>query len=124
MENRSTGAGALLGIEIVDVGSGTAVARLVVRDDMLNDHGTCHGGVIFTLADTAFERACNSHGPLTVAASASIDFVGAVGVGSTLVATATETFRSGRSGLYDIEVRDDDGGIVAHFRGRSRTIER
>ena len=124
MNDGRTGARSSLGIEIVSAGDGAAECTMTVTEVMLNDHGTCHGGVIFTLADTAFEFACNSYGPLTVAAAASIDFLGAVPAGATLTATATETFHAGRNGLYDVEVCDGDGAVVAHFRGRSRTIER
>ena len=82
MSEGTSGARSSLGIEIVSVGDGAAVCTMTVVESMLNDHGTCHGGVIFTLADTAFEYACNSHGPLTVAASASIEYIGAVDAGS------------------------------------------
>jgi acyl-CoA thioesterase len=124
MSDGMSGARSSLGIEVVSVGDGAAVCAMTVSESMLNYHGTCHGGVIFTLADSAFEFACNSYGPLTVAASASIDFLGVVHAGAALTATASETFRAGRSGLYDVAVRDGTGNVVAHFRGRSRTIER
>ena len=122
MTDETSGVRALLGIDVITIEAGTAVVRLTVRDDMVNEHGTCHGGVIFTLADTAFGLACNSHGPTTVAASATIEFLHPVSIGSTLTAAATETHRSGRSGLYDVAVVDDHDVVAAHFRGRSRTI--
>ncbi len=120
-------AAAMLGIELVDLTPGCATVRMTVRDDMLNGFGTIHGGVLFLLADSAFSLACNSHGPLTVAAAASIDFLSPVDPGSTLTATASEQFRRGRTGLYDVAVtRQDANGVsvdtVAHFRGRSRTL--
>lgn len=111
-----------LGIETVDVGAGRAVVRMRVRPDMLNTHGTCHGGFVFTLADTAFELACNSYGPTTVAAAASIELVAPVSDGAVLTATCEERWRRGRSGVYDAEVVSDDGTVVALFRGRSRTV--
>jgi acyl-CoA thioesterase len=111
----------VIGIETVEVGAGRAVVRMRVRPDMLNTHGTCHGGHVFTLADTAFELACNSHGPTTVAAGASIDFLAPVQDGATVVATCEEQWRQGRSGVYDVEVVAD-GVVVALFRGRSRTV--
>ena len=113
---------AMLGIELLDVGPGRAIVAMTVGDDMLNGHGTAHGGLIFTLADTAFAVACNSHGPLTVAAAASIDFLSAAGIGDRMTATAVETFRRGRTGLYEVAVRNEAGEPIAHFRGRSHTV--
>ncbi len=107
---------AMLGIELLEVGA--------VRDDMLNGHGTCHGGPIFSLADTAFAVACNSHGPITVAAAASVDFLNPAAFDDRLTATATEKFRRGRTGLYDVIVSNDAGEPIAHFRGRSHTVAR
>ena len=112
----------VLGIETVTVGPGHAVVRMRVRDDMLNTHGTCHGGFVFTLADTAFELACNSHGPTTVAAGATIEYVAPSHAGALLTATCDERWRRGRTGVYDVEVVADDGTTVALFRGRSRTV--
>ena len=114
-------AAAMLGIELVDVTPGCATVRMTVRDDMLNGFGTTHGGVLFLLADSAFSLACNSHGPLTVAAAASIDFLSPVEPGSMLTATASEEVRRGRTGLYDVRVVDETGETVAIFRGRSHT---
>lgn len=117
-------AAAMLGIELLEVGAGRAIVTMTVRPDMVNGHGTCHGGLIFTLADTAFAVACNSHGPLTVAAAAAIDFLNPVVVDDQLTATASETFRRGRTGLYDVIVSNDAGEPIAHFRGRSHTVAR
>ncbi|MEO1061997.1 MAG: hydroxyphenylacetyl-CoA thioesterase PaaI [Actinomycetota bacterium] len=112
----------LLGIELVEVGEGTAVTRMSVRPDMVNGHDVCHGGVIFTLADTAFAYACNSYGPVTFAAGASIEFLAPGRGGAVLTATAHESYRQGKNGHYDVEVVDDDGTTLALFRGRSRTV--
>jgi len=111
-----------LGITISDVGPGTATATMVVRPDMVNGHGICHGGYVFTLADTAFAFACNTYGERTVAAGADIAFLEPVPAGETLTAAAVERWRRGRSGIYDVTIRSDDGTIVAEFRGRSRTV--
>jgi len=111
-----------LGIDLVETGAGSATVRMTVRPDMLNGHGTCHGGMMFMLADTAFAIACNSHGDPAVASAAAIEFIAPAHEGATLTATAREQIRQGRSGVYDIEVRTDEGTVVALFRGRSRTI--
>ena len=110
-----------LGIELVDAGDGQATARLRVTAAMVNGHGTVHGGIIFLLADTAFACACNSQGPVTVAAAADIVFVRPAQAGDLLEAFAQERVTSGRSGVYDVTVRRD-GDVVAEFRGRSRVI--
>lgn len=109
-----------LGIEISDVGPGRAVASMTIRDDQVNGHGIAHGGYVFTLADTAFAFACNTHGQVTVAAGADVVFVAPARVGERLVATAVERSRSGRNGVCDVTVRREDGSLVAEFRGRSR----
>jgi acyl-CoA thioesterase len=113
-----------LGITIHDVGPGQAAATMSVVDHMLNGHGICHGGYVFTLADTAFAFACNTYDDVTVAAGADISFVEPVMAASTLTAIAQETHRRGRSGLYDVTVRTEDGTVVAEFRGRSRSLGR
>lgn len=112
-----------LGIELVEAHGGRAVARLRVTGEMVNGHGIAHGGFLFLLADTAFACACNSHGPVTVAAGAEISFVASARLGDELVATAEERTRYGRNGIYDVTVRRD-AEVIAEFRGRSRTIER
>jgi acyl-CoA thioesterase len=109
------------GIELVEVGEGTATARMTIGPDMVNGHAIAHGGYVFLLADTAFACACNSRGPVTVAAGADISFLTPVREGDVLVAEATERVSYGRSGIYDVTVRRD-GQPVAEFRGRSRTI--
>jgi acyl-CoA thioesterase len=111
----------LLGIELLDAGTGRAQARMTVRPDMLQGHGTCHGGLVATLADTAFAAACNSHGDgPSVAASADVTWVRPAFAGDVLVADAREHLRSGRTGVTDVTVRREaDGHVVALFRGRS-----
>lgn len=110
-----------LGVELDEVGPGSARARLRVTESMLNGHGICHGGLVFLLADTAFAFACNSHGPETVAAGCDIVFVSPARLGDELVAEASERTRFGRNGVYDVTVRRADGSVVAEFRGQSRT---
>ncbi|MFB7333813.1 hydroxyphenylacetyl-CoA thioesterase PaaI [Streptomyces adustus] len=110
-----------LGIELLEVGTGSAVLRMTVTPAMVNGHRIAHGGFLFLLADTAFACACNSHGPVTVAAGADVDFVAPAYEGDVLVATATERTRFGRSGLYDVSVLRGDE-VIAEFRGRSRTV--
>lgn len=111
-----------LGMKLVSVGPGRAVMTMLVKDTMTNGHGLCHGGYIFTLADTAFAYACNSYGQRTVAQSAQIAFVAPGKRGMTLTADAAERQRGERSGIYDITVRDATGSIIAEFRGASRSI--
>jgi len=110
-----------LGIELVDHGEGRAVTRMAVREDMVNGHAIAHGGLVFTLADTAFACACNSFGPVTVASSAEIVFVAPARAGDVLTAEAVLRTRFGRAGLYDVTVRRDDA-VIAEFRGRSHQL--
>lgn len=114
-----------LGIELVEADAGRAVARMTVTEQMVNGHAIAHGGYIFLLADTTFACACNSHGPVTVAAGAEISFVASARLGDHLVATAEERTRYGRNGIYDVTVHRETGAgreVIAEFRGRSRTI--
>jgi acyl-CoA thioesterase len=120
---RDDAASTALGIEVLEAGAGAAAARMTVRADMVNGHGIAHGAFVFAVADTAFAAACNSHGPVTVAASAEITFVAPAHTGDVLEARAVERTRFGRSGIYDVTVRRGEG-VVAEFRGTSRTIER
>jgi acyl-CoA thioesterase len=115
-------ASAALGIELMELGEGRAVCRMTVTSQMINGHDLCHGGYVFLLADTAFACACNSRGPVTVAAGAEITFVSPARAGDELVATAAERTRYGRSGIYDITVSRPGGQVVAEFRGRSREL--
>lgn len=110
------------GMVIDTVRPGFARLRMTVKPEMLNGHETCHGGMIFTLADSAFAFACNAANALTVAQSCDIDFVNPAREGDELIATCEERFHRGRSGIYDTEVTLPDGTVVAHFRGRSRTV--
>jgi acyl-CoA thioesterase len=110
-----------LGIEVLEAAEGRAVTRMTVRPDMVNGHDIAHGGLIFTLADTAFACACNSWGPVTVAAGADITFVAPARLGDVLEAEAVARTRYGRSGIYDVTVRRGDE-VVAEFRGRSVAV--
>jgi acyl-CoA thioesterase len=110
-----------LGIHLVDAGPGHATVRMTVTDTMVNGHALAHGGYVFLLADTAFACACNSHGPVTVAAGADITFVTSAKLGDELEATAVERVTYGRSGIYDVTVTRGDE-VIAEFRGRSRTL--
>jgi acyl-CoA thioesterase len=111
-----------LGMQLLDAGNGQATVRMTVTAEMVNGHDIAHGGYLFLLADSAFACACNSHGPVTVAAGADISFLRPVRRGEVLVATAIERARSGRSGIYDVTVTREGGDVVAEFRGRSRTV--
>ncbi len=110
-----------LGIEVHAVTAGAATATMRIRADMVNGHGITHGAFVFAVADTAFACACNSHGPLTVAAAADITFIAPSRAGDVLEARAVERMRFGRSGIYDVTVRRGDE-VIAEFRGTSRTI--
>jgi acyl-CoA thioesterase len=113
-----------LGMVVEEIGPGQARLRMRVRDDMINGHDLCHGGLIFTLADSAFAFACNARNRVTVAAAAEIQFVSPARKGETLVAVARERASSGRTGIYDIEVAEAASGrLVALFRGRAHRID-
>jgi acyl-CoA thioesterase len=111
-----------MGMTIVSVAPGRATVSMPVRGDMLNGHGICHGGFIFTLADSAFAFACNSGNMNTVASGCSIDFLLPAREGDVLTAAASERSASGRTGVYDIEVRNQRAETVALFRGKSYRI--
>lgn len=108
-----------LGIVVNVPEPGKALAAMTVNEKMVNGHGVCHGGYVFTLADTAFAFACNAYNRVTVAASATIEFLAPVRDGDRLVASATERHRGRRSGTYDVSVSNQAGDLVALFRGRS-----
>ncbi|GAB2558029.1 hydroxyphenylacetyl-CoA thioesterase PaaI [Kribbella endophytica] len=114
-------ASAMLGMRLIEVGTGTARLEMTVRDDMVNGHGIAHGGFVFTLADSAFAFACNSRNQVTVAQACDIVFVTAARRGDVLVAEAVERTSYGRNGIYDVTVRRGDE-VVAEFRGRSRQL--
>jgi acyl-CoA thioesterase len=116
-----------LGMHVRDVGPGRSILAMTVRRDMVNGHGSCHGGFIATLADSAFAFACNTYDAVTVAAGFDITFVAPARLGDELVADAMERSRFGRSGLYDVTVSCLRGGertVIAEFRGRSRSLGR
>ena len=111
-----------LGMRIDSVAPGRASLSMPVRSDMVNGHHICHGGLIFALADTAFAYACNAYNRNTVASGCNIDFVAPGREGDTLQAEAVERALSGRTGVYDVTVRDSAGKTVALFRGKSYRI--
>jgi acyl-CoA thioesterase len=110
-----------LGINLIGYGDGWARTRMTVRPDMVNGHDICHGGLIFALADTAFACACNSWGPVTVAADCTILYIAPARRGDTLEAEARMRTSYGRNGVYDVTVRCADA-VVAEFRGRSQQL--
>jgi acyl-CoA thioesterase len=112
-----------LGMRLVGVGAGRAEFAMTVRADMLNGHAICHGGFIFTLCDSAFAFACNSYNVNTVASGCSIDFLAPAREGDVLTATAHERSLAGRTGVYDIEVSNQNGEKIALFRGKSYRIK-
>lgn len=111
-----------LGIKIVRVQPGASLLTMAVRSDMVNGHHICHGGMIFSLADTAFAYACNSYNKNTVASACHIDFLAPAKEGETLEAEAVEQSAAGRTGVYDITVRTAGGKTIALFRGKSYRI--
>ena len=111
-----------LGIKIVRVQPGASLLTMTVRSDMVNGHHICHGGMIFSLADTAFAYACNSYNKNTVASACHIDFLAPAKEGETLEAEAVEQSAAGRTGVYDITVRNNHGKTIARFRGKSYRI--
>lgn len=111
-----------LGITVLEVGLGFARMRMKVRSDMLNGHAICHGGMVFTLADTAFAYACNAQGKVTIAAAASIEFLLPARIGDELIAVAEEKMRGRRGGVYDVSVHNQQAQLVALFRGRSHQL--
>ena len=119
---RADSASRTLGIELDEVGDHFARVRMTVADWMSNGHGTCHGGLVFTLADTAFALACNSGDDDAVAAACDVVFVAPARTGDLLVAEAHARTRYGRSGVYDVSVRREDGAVIAEFRGHSRIV--
>ena len=112
-----------VGMTLDQVGPGLAVTSLTVQAHHTNGHGICHGGVIFTLADSAFAFACNSYNQLAVAQHNTISFINPGALGDHLTATATEVNVTGRSGIYDVRVTRADGTVIAEMRGCSRTVK-
>jgi len=107
-----------LGIDVVELDAGYARTELTVSEDLLNFHGTPHGGAIYSLADAAFAAASNSHGETAVALETNISYLEAVDVGETVTATAEETHLAGSTAEYEVEVTDGEGDRIATFRGR------
>ncbi len=115
-------ASASLGMEIVEVTTGRAVMTMTVRDDMVNGHDICHGGLIFTLADSAFAFACNSQNMNTVAAGARVEFLAPARLGDCLSAVAEQVTQGSRTGVYDVVVTNQQDKTIALFRGNSHRI--
>jgi acyl-CoA thioesterase len=112
-----------LGMRIVQIGPGTAQVSMLVRADMVNGHGSCHGGVLFSLADSAFAFACNTYNAITVAAGGTIDFLSPAKQGDELTALAQEVWRSRRSGIYDVSILNQRRERIALFHGRSHQLD-
>jgi acyl-CoA thioesterase len=112
-----------LQMELLSCEPGRAVMRMKVREPMLNGHKICHGGLIFTLADSTFAFACNSHNKVTVAAGCSIEFLKPGQLGDVLTCEGVEQLLQGRHGIYDMKVTNQRGEVVAVFRGKSATIQ-
>jgi len=112
-----------VGMELVDIKEATATLSLIVQQQHCNGHGNCHGGIIFSLADSAFAFACNSRNQATVAQHNSITYLAPARLNDRLIAKATETSLIGRTGIYDVEVTNQNGEKIADFRGCSRTIK-
>ena len=119
---RGDAASRALGLRLVEVDEGRAVLELTVAERHCNGHGICHGGVTFTLADSAFAYACNSRNQTTLAQHNTISYLAPGRVGDVLRAEAAETDLSGRSGIYDVTVSDQEGRRIALFRGFSRAV--
>ena len=117
------GASQALGMQVVAISPTSATMTMTVRADMLNGHATCHGGFITALADSAFAFACNSRNDMTVASGLSIDFLAPAREGDRLTAEAAEVSLAGRTGVYDVNVRNQRGEAIAVFRGRSYCIK-
>ncbi len=111
-----------LGMILQNVGPGTATLSMLVRPDMVNGHNIVHGGMVFSLADTAFACACNSHNVVNVAQSCQINFTRPALLGDVLSAKAVEVTRGRRSGVYDVRVENQDGKLVALFRGQCASL--
>jgi acyl-CoA thioesterase len=111
-----------LGMRVLSVTEGRATVEMAVRADMVNGHKICHGGMVFTLADSAFAFACNSRNVPAVASGCSIEFLAPAREGDVLIAEAIEITLAGKTGIYDATVRNQTGAIIATFRGRSRRL--
>ncbi|MDP6411197.1 MAG: hydroxyphenylacetyl-CoA thioesterase PaaI [Arenicellales bacterium] len=112
----------MLGMTVDESRPGYARLNMRVRKEMLNFYGNCHGGMIFTLADSAFAHACNTRNHVSVAVSCQVEFLVAVTAGEILIAEAVEQYLLGKNGVYDVRITSNDGGLVALFRGKSRAV--
>ncbi len=112
-----------LAMRITHIAPGEATIEMAVRDDMLNGFDTCHGGFISTLGDTAFAYACNTRNEMTVASGLAVDFVAPGRPGDVLVAEAKELSQAGRTGVYDVTIRNRQGQLIALFRGKSYSMK-
>jgi acyl-CoA thioesterase len=112
-----------MGMRVTAVGPGSATMTMTVRDDMINGHGICQGGLVTTLADSCFAFACNAYNEITVASGFSVDLVAPGRLGDVLTATAVQVSKAGRTGVYDVDVRNQRDERVAVFRGRSYTMK-
>ncbi len=110
-------------MELLSCAPGRAVMRMMVRQDMLNGHEICHGGLIFTLADSTFAFACNSYNKVAVAAGCSIEFLKPAQLGDVLTCEGVEQTLQGRHGIYDMRVSNQRGEVIAMFRGKSAQIQ-
>jgi len=111
-----------MGIRLLSAAPGSATLGMGVRADMIQGHGTCHGGYLFALADSAFAFACNSYNDATVAIGCSIDYIAPAHLGDTLTARCTEQSRSGRTGNYDVRIENQQGQLIALFHGKSYKV--
>ncbi|MNH13238.1 Acyl-coenzyme A thioesterase PaaI [compost metagenome] len=111
-----------MGMRLLSIAPGRTMIGMSVREDMIQGHGTCHGGYLFALADSAFAFACNSYNDACVAIGCSIDYVAPARLGDTLTAHASEQSRSGRTGNYDVRIENQHGQLIALFRGKSYKV--
>lgn len=112
-----------IGLRLISAGPGTATLEMTVQERHLNGHKTCHGGIIFTLADSAFGFACNSYNQFAVSHVSNITNIAPSFEGDVLTARAVEVSRAGRNGIYDVTVRNQNSHVVAEFRGHCRTVK-
>jgi acyl-CoA thioesterase len=112
-----------LGMRVLAVGPGSATLCMTVRQDMLNGHAICHGGLITTLADSTFAFACNAYNELTVASGFDVNLLASARLHDVLTASALELSKAGRTGVYDVSIRNQRGEPVAAFRGRSYSVK-
>ncbi|MDX7986088.1 hydroxyphenylacetyl-CoA thioesterase PaaI [Xenorhabdus sp. 12] len=112
-----------MGIHIEHIDAGVARLSMTIMPNMLNGHQSCHGGILFSLADTAFAYACNSQGHAAVATSGTIDFIRPALAGDHLIATASEKYQGKNTGLYNVEIINQEGKTVALFHGRAHRLD-